>query len=279
MKIYVNLGCGETIHPDWVNIDIIASQPGVISHDLRQGIPLLANSSDVVYHSHVLEHFRYHEAQLFLKECCRVLKPGGILRVAVPDLERICRLYIEKLEGALAGDEASGHDYDWMMLEMYDQSVREYNGGMLVEYLRQHPLPNQAFVYQRFGEAGCALPPKTVPNLVRRSWQIGFSGLMKRFCEWLDARYKRLWACWLLGPEAASALEIGRFRLSGEVHHWMYDRYSLMRSLQAVGFVNPEQKTATDSQIPDWNSFNLDTLADGTIRKPDSLFMEAKKRT
>ena len=101
---YVNLGCGSRCHPAWINIDIAPCVPGVIAHDLSRGIPLPDSSCDVVYHSHLVEHLRPEDARRFMKECYRVLKAGGILRVATPDLERICRLYLEKLEGAFASE-------------------------------------------------------------------------------------------------------------------------------------------------------------------------------
>jgi len=89
---------------------------------------------------------------------------------------------------------------------------------------------------------------------------------MKRCLLWL-----------LLGSDNMRALEIGRFRLSGEVHHWMYDRYSLGRLLIAAGFRNPVVQSATTSLIPNWTSFHLDTLPDGRVIKPDLFFMEATK--
>ncbi len=98
---YLNLGCGNRYHPDWINIDIAPSTPGAIAHDLSRGIPLPDTRCDVVYHSHILEHMRRADALPFMEECYRVLRPGGVLRVAVPDLERICRVYREKLEAAL----------------------------------------------------------------------------------------------------------------------------------------------------------------------------------
>ena len=87
---YLNLGCGSRYHPDWINIDIVPHGPEVIQHDLSRGIPLPDASCDVVYHTAVLEHMRRSDAAAFLAECYRVLKPGGIVRVGVPDLERIC---------------------------------------------------------------------------------------------------------------------------------------------------------------------------------------------
>jgi hypothetical protein len=57
----------------------------------------------------------------------------------------------------------------------------------------------------------------------------------------------------------------------------MYDRYSLALLLEKYGLENIIQRTAAESYIPDWASFNLDTELDGTVYKPDSLYMEAIK--
>jgi hypothetical protein len=75
----------------------------------------------------------------------------------------------------------------------------------------------------------------------------------------------------LLGEEY-SALQIGRFRQSGEVHQWMYDHYSLALLLKKCGLENIIQCSATESGIPDWVSWNLDTEPDGTVYKP-TLFI------
>src|SRR4051812_26231586 len=108
---YLNLGCGSRYHRDWIHIDIEPSTPHGIAYDLSEGIPQPDNSCDVVYHSHVLEHIRRQHAGPFIAECYRVLKPGGVIRVVVPDLERITRTYLEKLEGASNGDSAAQADY------------------------------------------------------------------------------------------------------------------------------------------------------------------------
>lgn len=105
----------------------------------------------MVYHSHLLEHFSRHNALNFAQECYRVLKPGGIIRVAVPDLERIARMYLHSLEKALQGQDGWQHNYEWMTLELYDQTVRERSGGSMVEYLKQDPIPNELFIYERAG--------------------------------------------------------------------------------------------------------------------------------
>ncbi len=274
---YLNLGCGSRYHPDWINIDIASQGPGVIQHDLSQGIPLPDSTCDVVYHTAVLEHLRCSDAKKFLVECFRVLRPGGIIRVGVPDLEKICKLYLSKLDAALQGDKAASNDYDWMMQELFDQTVREKSGGGMVDYLRQNPLPNEAFVYERIGEEGRDL----VKDLQNKESHSSLSLLsFRRILRGLRALPRvvihRI-PLWLLCLGDRRALEIGRFRLSGEVHQWGYDRFSLARLLHLTGFKDPELRDAKSSRITDWTRFNLDTLPDGTVIKPDLFFMEALK--
>ncbi len=279
---YLNLGCGSRYHPEWINIDIAPSGKGVISHDLSQGIPLADASCDAVYHSHLIAHLRQPDALQFMRECYRVMKPGAILRVAVPDLEQICRVYLEKLEQALKHDQDNADDYDWIILELLDQTVRENSGGRMVDYLSRAPLPNEDFVYERIGEEGRnivrSLKERSVIDSVSSAPREEQSNSRKRSgLEALRSKLRhRLLERWL-GSGWSRALEIGRFRLAGEVHQWMYDRYSLARLMLAAGFEDPIQQNATQSQIPDWPSFDLDTLPDGTIIKPDSLFMEARR--
>jgi predicted SAM-dependent methyltransferase len=287
MMRYVNLGCGNHYHPDWINIDIVATGPAVIAHDLSHGIPLPTNSCDVVYHSHILEHLRQENSFIFLQECHRVLKPGGIIRVAVPDLEVICRLYLEKLEACLADDKENKSDYEWMMIEMYDQTVREQSGGKMKEYLEQDQLLNEDFVYARIGEEAKQLVASLKQQMNVQSdikhkilsynFHTNRKIVLDRGIKLLAKIYQRLVAHFLLGKKAVQALEIGDFRLSGEVHQWMYDQFSLKQILLDVGFKNPIRRAAHESAIPSWSSFALDTLPDGAVRKPDSLFMEANK--
>ncbi len=67
-------------------------------HDLQKGIPYRTGSVDAIYHSHVLEHIDRDNVPIFIRECARVLKPGGILRVVVPNFEIVCRKYLSHTE-------------------------------------------------------------------------------------------------------------------------------------------------------------------------------------
>jgi predicted SAM-dependent methyltransferase len=270
VKKYLNLGCGERCHPEWINIDLTGKQPGVVSHDLTQGIPAESATVDAVYHAAVFEHLRRDDARALLHEIYRVLKPGGTVRVGVPDLEKICRIYLDKLERALAGDKQAADDYDWIMLEMFDQAVREESGGEMLRYLWRDPLPNESFVVDRIGNEG-----RELLKSIRSQMKDEPSGGRAR------PKMSQVLRDWLLslfaGRDAGRALDIGRFRLSGEVHHWMYDRFSLRRELEAAGFQQTRVCSPSESSIADWERFHLDVDPNGKTNKPDLFFMEAIK--
>ncbi len=82
-------------------------------------------------------------------------------------------------------------------------------------------------------------------------------------------------------PEPATAeeraLAIGKFRLGGEVHQWMYDRFSLARLLRQGEFEKIRQVNQAESHIPGWETYHLEVSADGRLIKPDLLVMEAHK--
>ncbi len=274
----LNLGCGRRFHPDWENVDFSSTGPGVRAHDLRKGIPYPDAAFDVVYHSHLLEHFPKESAPVFLRECYRVLKPGGVIRIAVPDLETIVRLYLEALEKAARGIPGWAENYDWMLLEMYDQAVREHSGGSCNEHYRQDPIPNWEFVHSRVGaEADAALAHVRAVSKEARGegakWGSKLRFVLSHPWEVIQHRILRL----LLSRDDYEAFQVARFRRAGEVHRWMYDAYSLARLLRAVGFCNPVKREPNESLIPNWTDYHLDVGADGKTHKPDSLFMEASK--
>ena len=197
--------------------------------------------------------------------------------MAVPDLECLARLYLEAIPKAAGGDTQWQHNYDWLMLELYDQTVRNRPGGGMIDYLKQDPLPNEHFLFERFGgEVRRILQAIRTPDRPKPA----LLPLSQKITRWLSALPRRALMRGLrksLGPGGSDALEIGRFRLSGEVHELMYDRYSLARLLAQAGFLDLRRRDPAESLIPDWTSYHLDTDPDGSIYKPDSIYMEAVK--
>jgi SAM-dependent methyltransferase len=281
MTDFLNIGCGTRFHPAWSNIDLAPCDRSVRACDLRQGLPFPDRSFDVVYHSHVLEHLPRAAAIPFLSDVARVLRPQGMLRVVVPDLERIARLYLESLEGVIAGDAAAKGRYDWILFELYDQAVRERSGGDVADYLRMDHIPEQEFVRARWGAEAVGIIAGGKTNGARQGGPSKRSG-GDRFASIRRAARHPLTALRFAAARITLGsryewLQLGRFRRAGEIHLWMYDRYSLGRLLETCGFLNARVVGAVESDIPGWTTFHLDTDPDGTIAKPDSLFMEARK--
>jgi SAM-dependent methyltransferase len=91
----MNWGCGEHGEPGWINCDI-KEMPGIdISCDIREGIPLEDGSLDYIVSIHALPEIPYGDLAGALAELRRVLKPAGVLRLGLPDLERGIRAFLE----------------------------------------------------------------------------------------------------------------------------------------------------------------------------------------
>ena len=270
--LLVNVGCGSAHHPAWINFDYAPSTPEVRRCDLRRGIPLGTGEADAVYHSHVLEHLTMEEGEAFLRECSRVLRSGGILRIAVPDLERLTRAYVAAL------DDPAGPDpvlLEWLRLELVDQFGRERPGGRMLEFIRG--LDGEALmkVRARIGsELDAIIGGKDVPQ--RSLW----ARLRRAGCRgaWLRSRasFVRVVAGLVGGHSMAAAFDVGLVRGSGEVHRTAYDSIALRALLERTGFTDIRVCAAGASLLPDFASYGLETVG-GCVRKPDSLFMEAVK--
>lgn len=106
----------------------VAMDGDVMRHNLRKGIPFPDQSVDGVYHSHLLEHLDLETVPTFLKEVKRVLKPGGVHRIVVPDLEFEARRYIDSLDAALRG-EVTPKDHALNLHLLIEQMVRKESWG------------------------------------------------------------------------------------------------------------------------------------------------------
>jgi ubiquinone/menaquinone biosynthesis C-methylase UbiE len=86
-------GCGTLTPPGWINSDIAAG-PGIdITANVLAGLPLEDDSIDYISSQHVLPELKIYDQVKALTELRRVLKPGGILRLSLPDLDRAIAAY------------------------------------------------------------------------------------------------------------------------------------------------------------------------------------------
>jgi len=118
MKKYVQFGCGLSAPKEWLNFDVsptlrIQKTPilgtllknqlntrfpeNVLYGDILKGLPLENESCDALYSSHTLEHLSLEDLRLALKNVYVLLKPDGIFRCVLPDLEWAAKTYIENL--------------------------------------------------------------------------------------------------------------------------------------------------------------------------------------
>ncbi|WP_186774797.1 class I SAM-dependent methyltransferase [Allorhodopirellula solitaria] len=261
-----------------MNVDFVPADRAVLAANLRESFPFEDSFFDVVYSSHVLEHFTRKEANQFIQECMRILKPGGVVRIVVPDLELLCRKYLGVLNRVRQGGEL--WELDWSVIQIVDQLAREKSGGQMKEMLNSveksvlKQLANTSSTARRIwverngdeDKQTHASSPSVAP---RQHTQTSFGGIKGRLKRFLVSK---------LCPEYSSAAcSIGRFRMSGEVHKWMYDAIQLQSLLTSHGFVDFRVQDPLESMIRNWDEFGIDIEPDGSPYKPDSIYVESLK--
>lgn len=210
----INIGCGQAPTSGWKNFDnslslklaqfpflpelllklklieqgnyefILFARLNQIEYgDVTKGLPLADNSAEVIYSSHVLEHLDQAEATLFLNESKRLLMPGGILRLAIPDVKRKVDHYL------LSGDA------DQFILSMYMCAPRPRTIAQRLKILmvgaRQHH-----WMYD--GESLCRLlmangfeEPRVVPTGITNIKNPGELNLSERLAESMYVEAKK----------------------------------------------------------------------------------------
>ena len=133
MKLH--LGCGKRKIHGWCNVDIDPSVDPDIVDCVEKLEHFTDQSVDIIYACHVLEHCRRQEIADVLKVWRAKLKPGGILRIAVPDFEKVVTAYQEKglplanLLGFLVGGQKTVFDYHHMVFDFESLSAFLRDGG------------------------------------------------------------------------------------------------------------------------------------------------------
>lgn len=96
--IMLNVGCGTDYKEGWINIDNNSDdniEKLDLNWDLRNPLPFQDESVDYIFHEHFLEHLTPEEGRRALTDFKRVLKKGGVMRVAMPDLRGVVNNYLK----------------------------------------------------------------------------------------------------------------------------------------------------------------------------------------
>lgn len=166
----LHLGCGPYFIEGWINVDYslgakVASipvlgslvkalnlfhidwDPRIVLHNLAEPLPWPDSSVECIYTSHTLEHLRREDGERLIAECHRILKPGGALRIVVPDLKASVDDYLngkipcERFVESLLVLKSKGADLKHKILGMVDDGHLHkcmYDTPGLVRILNQH---------------------------------------------------------------------------------------------------------------------------------------------
>jgi predicted SAM-dependent methyltransferase len=89
----LHLACGTNLLQGWANVDFNGTKQ-IISLDLTRPLPVQSDSMRFIFNEHFIEHLTIAQGEFFLKECYRVLKSDGVLRISTPDLRAGIDLYL-----------------------------------------------------------------------------------------------------------------------------------------------------------------------------------------
>ncbi len=161
----LHVGCGQVYFPGWVNIDVNAATKADVNWDVRYGLAAPDASCQYVYNEHVLEHLAVGDGLTFLRECRRVLAPGGVLRVAMPSLD----VLIEKSANG------TWRNQDWLTRPDYEYiATRAEMLNICFHHWGHQWLYDREELHRRLSEAGfveildVGLGTSDVPELCNR---------------------------------------------------------------------------------------------------------------
>ena len=269
---------------EWNNLyfSVLAQPPvsEVLYHDVRRPFPFDDAQFDAVYAFHIIEHLTPGEGKGFLSELHRILKPGGMLRLSTPDLEDIARNYLKRLETCLGNpSEKNRLLFLWAQLEFYDQMVRLNSGGEMLENVLAGNF-DQDYAFERYGDVFEEFQPGNWGALAKQRQQKMASKVQAHVPKRsLLQKIIRRGRWWLYRRKQQPALRQlnGDPRLTMEINKWTYDRLSLRQALEQSGFGDYKVKSFKDSDIRDWDRFDLDRSNHGDHPIEPSLYVEAMK--
>jgi len=147
----LNLGCGDRKIHGFINVDVRPECKPDAVIDLHAVSTLYHGKAELVYACHVLEHFPRKDIQKILADWINCLKPGGTLRISVPDFDQIIKMYLiekdlSKLYGYLYGGQKNKFDFHCTVFNF--ESIKEILEDLGLVEVRRYDwkLTEHAFV-------------------------------------------------------------------------------------------------------------------------------------
>ena len=270
----VNIACGDVYikNNNWVNLDIISNNKYVTKINLLNKLPFLDNSVDAIYCSHFLEHIPIDKVSNFLHECFRILKKGGVLRLVLPDFESLSKEYLKqvKLKNKVKSK--------IVLLTIIDQCVRKKPGGLLNEFykdlLTKKKVKKSEIKYLTFLN-GVDFETKS-KNKSKRT----FNSYIQKIYSLIKIIFLNIWLKFIMMflPKTFKEQNISLARI-GELHHWIWDYYSLSDYLVKAGFskTTRQKYNMTISKVSKLYIFDQDRKKKKS-RGIESMYIESLKK-
>lgn len=272
-SLLLNIGCGAITNPYYENIDIIPQDALAKKVNILERLPYNDNIYEFCYSSHLLEHLNKAESLNFLSEVIRVLQVDGVCRIVVPDLERTVSAYLEVLHQLKNGNLNVEYKYDWLLVELFDQLIRNKSGGEMYKFIQESDNQLAKYISERLGPDILELKN---PRIKKESLFIKTLKSLKFLPKKSSTFFLYVLIYSIKGKVSADNFRISEFRSQGEIHKWMYDSFSLARLMRSAGFRDVKLCTAKESYSSKFLSMNLD-LINGKQRKLDSIYIEGIK--
>jgi predicted SAM-dependent methyltransferase len=274
---------GPIFLKEWNNI-IFATRRGPSLENTRyidlstRPLEFADETFDSVYAYHVFEHLTPVEGDRLAREVLRTLKRGGIFRVSVPDLESLCVQYLAKLD--IASKDPSPKNlvrYQWAALIIFEQMVREYEGGLMCEMILRGEYDEAQLREECLGDSLRPLIKRVHDSSLggrveppRPHWAKRLKSLTPRtFVRGLLRRIRLI-----LGDGSPQQIDL---RLTKEAVRWMHDRLSLRLLLEGAGFVSLQLEIYNHSRIPNWSRYDFDRSNHGDYPLDPSVYIEGRK--